>query len=196
MEASCSRKLRRCYSMLLGQAWSWGSDGGRSSAQRTYAGGWAARLTTGTNLVGDRLRRLDRETVPQLRQRLTTAESRIEELQLWRASAVAALQPSTVAPAEPIAEAVPANWATIGAFFPYVNSIRSRTHKVSIGYPEPPRAWRTVCGWAFGVSDVARPVLSSPACHKSICERCLKAEREQAKMRAKSSVLEVKEDTR
>ena len=48
-----------------------------------------------------------------------------------------------------------------------------------------------MCGWAFGISDVAKPVLSLPACHKSICKKCLKAEREEAKMRAESRVLEV-----
>ena len=85
---------------------------------------------------------------------------------------------------------------TVDAYFPFVNNIRSRTHKASVGYPEPPRDWRTVCGWRFGVSEVARPVLSLPACHKTICERSLKAEREQARMRAETKVLEVGEDAR
>ena len=124
--------------------------------------------------------------------RVTAAEARIDGLQLWRASALAALPLTPIADAE----AVTANRSTIEALFPYVSSIKTRTPKVSIGYPKPPRDWRTVRGWAFGVSDVARPVLSLPTCHKSICERCLKAEREEARMRAEASVLEVGEDAR
>ena len=78
--------------------------------------------------------------------------------------------------------------------FPYVVSIRDKTHKVDIGYPEEPRDWRTVCGWAFGMSVKAKPVLSLPACHE-MCEKCF-PERKYAIKRGRAKVLEVGEDAR
>ena len=101
-----------------------------------------------------------------------------------------------VAPAELLPDEVIENWANVVTFFPYVTSIRTKTHTVSVGYPAPQRDWRTIRGWPFGISEVAKPVLSLPTCHKSMCERCLKAEREEARMCARASVLGVGEDAR
>ena len=91
------------------------------------------RLVPGRNKVGDRLQRFNRETVPQIKQRLTSAEGHIEGLQRWRVSFTAALPQTPVTPAEPVAGPVPARWDAVDTFFPFVSSIRSRTHKVSAG---------------------------------------------------------------
>ena len=56
-------------------------------------------------------------------------------------------------------------------------SDREELEVVSIGYPVVPRGWRTACGLAFGVPVKAKPVLSLPACHKMMCDKCLRAER-------------------
>ena len=86
---------------------------------------------------------------------------------------------------------VPAVWDRIDTAFAYVISVRSKCHKVAVGYPQHPREWRSCCGWAFGIADVARPVLSLPACHKLICERCLPVEREAARAESAANVREV-----
>ena len=69
-------------------------------------------------------------------------------------------------------DTVPECWEARQTYLPYVVSIREKTHKVAVGYPQEPRGWRMECGWAFGVSIKAKPVLSLPACHKMICEKC------------------------
>ena len=68
-----------------------------------------------------RLQRLHRETVPQIKQRLTSAEGHIDGLQRWRASFTAALPQTPVTPAEPLAGAVPARWDAVDAFFQFVS---------------------------------------------------------------------------
>ena len=101
----------------------------------------------------------------QLGQRLAAAESHIEELRRWRATFVHSLPTTPAAPVASPRDAVPECWETKKAYFPYVVSIREKTHKVAVGYPQQPRDWRTECGWAFGVSINAKPVLSLPDCH-------------------------------
>ena len=88
------------------------------------------------------------------------------------------------------AAVVPAEWEDVNYVFPYVASVRDRVHAVAVGYPENPRTWRTKCGWPFGIACVARPVLSLPACHKLLCDRCLKMEKEAAKGRAEAMIRE------
>ena len=103
-----------------------------------------SRLAAGRNNVGDGLQRLHSETLPQMKQRLASPEGHIEGLQRWRASFTAALPQAPDTPAVPPTGAVPERWRTVDAYFSFVSSIRSRTHKVTVGYPEPPRDWRTV----------------------------------------------------
>ena len=78
---------------------------------------------------------------------------------------MAAVPAIAVEPAQIPKTAVPARWADVEAFFPFVSSIG-----------------------AFGV---AHPVLRLPTCHKQICERSLGAERESARASTESKVLEV-----
>ena len=105
--------------------------------------------------------------------------------------------PATLsAPVDTPTDAVPECWEARRTVFPYVVSIRDKTHKVDIGYPEEPRGWRTVCGWAFGMSVKAKPVLSLPACHEMMCEKCFGAERKHAIKRDRANVLEVGKDAR
>ena len=59
---------------------------------------------------------------------------------------------------------------------------------VALGYPENPRLWVTVCGWPFGASE--HPAGSLPPFYKAYCEKCLRAEREQAKAVARVCVIE------
>ena len=91
-------------------------------------------------------------------------------------------------------EDVPAHWASVESAFPYVSSIRAKIHRVAVGYPENTRRWRTDCGCQFGISKGQRAVLSLPACHKTICDRCFKAEKEVAKTEAEVRVREVGAD--
>ena len=95
------------------------------------------------------------------------------------------------AQAEPPAGAVPDCWEARQTHFPYVVSIRKKTHRVAVGYPAEPRGWRSECGWAFGMSIKAKPALSFPACHKMICEKCFGAERKHARKRAGAKELYV-----
>ena len=89
------------------------------------------------------------------------------------------------------AEIVPTTMASVDYYFPFVRSIRATCHKVVVGYPEHPRHWRAECGWQFGFSEVARPLMELPTCHKAICDRCFKAEKEAAKAVAEQRVREV-----
>ena len=104
---------------------------------------------------------------------------------------MAAVPSTAVEPAPVPAEEASAQWSHVDGFFPFVMSSHNRCHKVVVGYPEPPWNWNTKCGWPFGISDDARPVHKLPACHKQICERCLRAEREAARTGTESKVLEV-----
>ena len=88
-------------------------------------------------------------------------------------------------------EAIQAARASVDYYFPYVKSIRATCHKVVVGYPEHPCHWRAKCGWQFGFADVARPLMELPTCHKAICDRCFKAEKEAAKAVAEQRVCEV-----
>ena len=84
----------------------------------------------------------------------------------------------------------PAN-AAVDYHFPFVKSIRATSHKVVVGYPEHPRRWPAKCGWQFGLADVAWPIMELPTCHKAICDRCFKAEKEAARAVAEVRVREV-----
>ena len=122
-----------------------------------------------------------RVAVLGLRERLTAAEQQLSELQTWRSSLVAAVPPVPVAPAGVVDEVIPPNWDGIDSAFQYVTSVRGKCHSVQVGYPAHPCTWCTICGWRLGSSDVAQPVLSLPVCHKPICDRCLRNEKEVAK---------------
>ena len=123
--------------------------------------------------------------------RLSVIEMGLRALQEWRTT-VANSPPPVPVPVVISPEAsVPAVWDRIDTAFTYVISVRSKCHKVAVGYPQHPREWRSCCGWAFGIADVARPVLSLPACHKLICERCLPVEREAARSESAANVREV-----
>ena len=132
-----------------------------------------------------------RGAVRSLRERLTTAERQLSDLHSWRNSMASALPAIPVAEAKALDDDILPNWTTVDAAFPCVSNIREKCHLVTIGYPEHPRAWCTKCGWQFGLSDVAHPVLSLPVCLKSVCGRCLRYEKEAAKALAKSRVREV-----
>ena len=134
---------------------------------------------------------MGRGAVRALRERLTNAERQLNELQAWRSSLASALPATPVAEAEALDDDILPNWAAVDAAFPSVSSIREKCHLVTIGYPAHPRDWHTKCGWPFGLSDVAHPVLSLPVCHKSICDRCLRYGKEAAKALAESRVREV-----
>ena len=122
---------------------------------------------------------------------MSDTEANMLELQAWRATVFASI------PSEPVGPIVVASAAEVlqelddvTSSIPYVLSMRDKHHMVAIGYPDDPRAWRTKSGWFFGLSSVARPVHDLPTCHKLICDRCLGAERDAAKLRAESRVCE------
>ena len=70
-------------------------------------------------------------------------------------------------------------------------------HSIAVGYSSHSSNWHNESGSAVGYSDESRRVLKVlPACHKSMCARCLEAEREDAKMRPESKVLELGEVAR
>ena len=116
-----------------------------SRARRKDTSGGGTRQPVRGNLVGDRVQRRDRSAVPDLQQRLTAAEIHIDVLQRWRVSVIAALPPTPVTPAEPEdTDEVPTSRDPVSAFFPYVSSIRCKTHKVLTGSPRHPRESRTV----------------------------------------------------
>ena len=66
--------------------------------------------------------------------------------------------------------------------------------RVEVRYPEAPRHWRYEGGWQFGMSEVARPVLKTPACHKASGDRYFKAEKEEARAVAEVRMSEVRVD--
>ena len=130
-------------------------------------------------------------TVPaQSSTRVDALASQIRALEDWRNEVRSNVPASAVAPVDTAQSDVPIDWTPVRAAFPYVFSDREKCHRVSVGYPDHPRAWKTHCGWPFGIADVATPGRKLPACHKSICERCLKAEHEAVKAAAESRVRE------
>ena len=115
----------------------------------------------------------------------------MQELADWRAEMHASIP---AVPAEPVVVPegeVPDVWTDIVSAFPFIVSYNKKCHKVLVGYPEHPSLWRSKCGWPFGYSDVAKPAHKLPAYHKSMCERCCKAERVAAMASAESRVREV-----
>ena len=133
----------------------------------------------------------NRTALTAVRGRLGQAEQQLRELTEWRSTFKASVPDAPVEPLGELLDDVPPCWDSIDAAFPFVLSIRDKCHRVEVGYPNHPSTWRSKCGWAFGFSDVARPVLSLPTCHKSICDRCCKRERAAAIAVAESKVGEV-----
>ena len=98
-----------------------------------------------TRLVAGRYRGVQRKrpwtrapSLPpsQLGQRLAAAESHIEELRRWMATFVQSLPTTPAGPVASPRDAAPECWETKKAYFPYVVSIREKTHKVAVGYPQ------------------------------------------------------------
>ena len=133
-------------------------------------------------LVGE-VRALDR--------RVKATEDQLRELAELRRNVAKAAPPDQISPASVTVDDVPAHWASVVCWFPFVSSTRAKVHRVVVGYPENPRHWRSECGWQFGISEVAHPVLRLPECHKAMCDRCFKAEKEAAKAVAEQRVREV-----
>ena len=123
--------------------------------------------------------------------RVDTLSNQIRALTDWRTEVAASVPSPSVAPVDTSTEEVLINWDSIHAAFPFVYSDREKCHKVVVGYPAPPRTWKTKCGWPFGVAVVAEPGESPPACHKLSCEHCLKPEWVAVKAAAESRVREV-----
>ena len=112
------------------------------------------------------------------------------KLAAWRAEVASTLAASAVDPAPvPPLDAIAIQPGTRDTH-PYVVSKYGRYHVVAVGYPENPRLWATACGWGFGASKEARPAGALPTFYKAYCERCLTAEREQAKAAARTRVSE------
>ena len=86
---------------------------------------------------------------------------------------------------------IPALWDAQSAYFPYVINGKRKCHAVAVGYPEHPRTWKTKCGWPFVLAEEAVPTTTLPECYKSLCEKCLGAEREAARANTVSRVGEV-----
>ena len=134
---------------------------------------------------------VNRAALTAVRGRLGQAEQQLRELAEWRSTFKASVPEVPVEPVGELLDEVPPSWNSIDTAFPFVFSTRDKCHRVEVGYPNHPSTWRSKCGWTFGFSDVARPVLSLPACHKSICDRCCRKERAATKELAESKVREV-----
>ena len=125
-----------------------------------------------------------------LAKRLERVELELAKLTAWRTEVATTIATSEAAPAPlPPVKAVVAQ-PVVGECLPYVISQYGRYHTVAVGYPENPRLWVTGCGWPFGASHDARPAGVLPPFYKAYCERCLTAEREQAKAAAQALVSE------
>ena len=130
--------------------------------------------------------------IEALGSRVDRIDRQIEEFAQWRAEVHASVPSDPSEPAIVLVDEVPDKWtAGVKASFPYGVSARKKFHRVLVGYPDHPGTWRTKCGWPFGFSAVATPAHKLPAHHKSICERCCKAERAAALAVAVSRVHEV-----
>ena len=60
--------------------------------------------------------------------------------------ALASVPDEPVEPAADTHEEVPQWCASVSSTFPFVYSIRSKCHRVAVGYPSNPRTWRSKCG--------------------------------------------------
>ena len=134
------------------------------------------------------------EAIRALDLRVKVTESQLGQLVELRLNVAATTPSNQVEQANLPTDEVPDHWKKVVRWFLYVSSIRSKVHRVAVGYPEHPRHWRAYCGWQFGISDVAEPVRKLPACHKAICDRCFKAEKEKARAVARVRVSEVRVD--
>ena len=114
----------------------------------------------------------------------------VRALEDWRKEVASTIPAASVAPVDTAEAEIPIDWDSVCKIFPYVFSDRERCHKVVVGYPNHPRDWKTQCGWPFGIAKVAELGDTLPACHKSICERCLLDEREAVKAAARSRLHE------
>jgi hypothetical protein len=122
--------------------------------------------------------------------RLAMVEAEVAKLAAWRTEVASTLSSSASVPAPvPPLDSVVIQSCRMESH-PYILSKYGRYHVVVLGYPENPRHWVTACGWRFGASLGASPIASLPGFYKAYCERCLTAEREQAKAAAKVLVSE------
>ena len=126
----------------------------------------------------------------ELAERVSKLEAELAKLSAWRSEVAVALTAFEVAPAPFPRQNATVVQPVLAGCLPYVISCYGRYHAVSVGYPENPHLWVTACGWPFGASDSAKPAGSLPTLYKAYCEKCLRAEREEAKAKTKVRVVE------